>query len=74
MPYTRPLLTKDVRKMREKECEESIKAIEIHVKMRRKRRDNKRQREEEAIAIAKRKRVRATNKLGIATPRYMKPK
>ena len=61
--------------MREKECEESIKAIEIHVKMRRKRRDNKRQREEEAIAIAKRKEVKATNKLlGITILKYRKPK
>ena len=42
--------------MPEKECEESIEAMEIHVEMRRKRRDNKRQREEEAIAIAERKR------------------
>jgi hypothetical protein len=75
VPYTRPLLTKNARKMREKECEESIEAMEIRVKMRRKRRDNKRQREEEAIAIAERKRVRAANKLlGIATPRYRKPK
>ena len=61
--------------MREKEYKESIKAIEIRVKMRCKRRDNKRQKEEEAIAIAKRKWVRAANKLlGIATPRYRKPK
>ena len=61
--------------MREKKYEESIKAIEIRIEMRRKRRDNKRQKEEEAIAIAERKRVRAVNKLlGIAIPRYRKPK
>ena len=40
-----------------------------------KRHNNKHQKEEEAITIAKRKRVRAANKLlGIATPRYRKPK
>ena len=75
MPYTGPLLAKDARKMQEKECEESIKAIEIRIEMRHKKRDNKHQKEEEAIAIAERKRVRAANKLlGIATPRYRKPK
>ena len=42
MPYTGPLLAKDARKIREKECEESIKAMEIRIKMRRKKRDNKR--------------------------------
>ena len=75
VPHTGPLLAKDARKMREKECEESIEAMEIRIEMRRKKRDNKRQKEEEAIAIAERKRVRAANKLlGIATPRYRKPK
>ena len=75
VPYTRPLLAKDAQKIQEKEYKESIKAIEIHVKMQHKRRNNKRQKEAEAIAIAERKRVRAANKLlGIATPRYRKPK
>ena len=75
VPYTRLLFAKDARGMREKECEESIEAMEIRIEMRRKRSDNKRQREEEAIAIAERKRARAAHKLlGIATPRYRKPK
>ena len=42
VPYTRPLLAKDARKMREKECEESIKAMEIRIEMRCKKRNNKR--------------------------------
>ena len=61
--------------MREKEYKKSIKAIEIRIKMQYKRHNNKHQKEEEAIVITKRKRVRAANKLlGIATPRYRKPK
>jgi hypothetical protein len=75
VPYTGPLLAKDAWKIQEKEYEESIEAIEICIKMWRKKHDNKRQKEEEAIVIAERKRVRAANKLlGIATPRYRKPK
>ena len=54
---------------------EFIEVIEIRIKMRRKRRDNGHQREKEAMVITKKKQARATNKLlGIATPRYMKPK
>jgi len=33
VPYTGPLLAKNTRKMREKEYEESIEAMEIRVKM-----------------------------------------
>ena len=42
VPYTGPLLAKDARKMREKKCEESIKAMEIRIEMRCKKCDNKR--------------------------------
>ena len=55
VPYTKPLLAKDARKMRKKEYKESIEDIEIRIKMQRKKRDNKRQKKEEAIAITKRK-------------------
>ena len=54
---------------------EFIEVIEIRIKMRRKKRDNGRQRGKEVMVITKKKQAKATNKLlGIATPRYIKPK